>query len=392
LFFVSLVLVTVLVSSCFVSVFANVSPFALGTPDKIVSDEVELQSAINNAEKPIVIALVSDIILTDSLIIPYNKDVTLASDNKNGFYKLIGANEKSAIVIDKGGVLRLESIIVTHMKGDYGNGVFVNFGGILYMYGGVISNNDAVLDVSKGSDAGVGGGVFNCGSFSMYGGEISGNTARAGGGVFNTGYEFSIYGGKISNNTAFFSGGGVDNYQGKVSLYDGIISGNKASQGGGVFNVWNSFDMSGGMISDNVADDKGGGVYNYYAFSNVNLSGGIISNNTAPIGGGVCTDGKFNMSGGEISGNAAKYEGGGVYVGNGFFNNTGGVIFGNTALSGSDVHTANDTADSESGSNVETSDGYSLVDVVAIVIVVVGVVAGSLVFYFKKKISQMKQN
>jgi hypothetical protein len=379
LFFVSLTLMIVLVFSCFVSVFTNVSPFALGTPDKIVSDKTELQNAIRGATKPTVIALDRDIMLTESLVIPYNKDITLTSDNKNGFYKLIGANEKSTIVIEKDGVLRLDGVIVTHMSGDYGNGVFVNFGGTLYLTGGAVSNNAAVLDISKGSDTGVGGGVFNCGSFTMSGGEISGNSARAGGGVFNTGYEFCMYGGKIFNNTAYFSGGGVDNYNGIVRLYDGVISGNNAVWGGGIFNVWNSFVMSGGVISDNVASDKGGGVYSYYAFSNFNLSGGVVSNNTAPIGGGVCTDGDFTISGGVISGNVAKYDGGGVYVGNGVFNNTGGVISNNAAPRGNDVYT------------VKSSDsGYSLLVVVVVVVVVVGVVAGVLVFYFKKKIKQIE--
>ncbi|MCL1970652.1 MAG: hypothetical protein FWF66_04255 [Candidatus Bathyarchaeota archaeon] len=383
LVFVSLLFMISLASFSFVTVFIDVAPFALGTSDKIVSDENELQNAINNAQKPLVIAFDCDIKLTDSLIIPYNKDITLTS-NRDDFYKLIGADEASTITIDKGGVLRLEGIIVTHMSEDHGNGVFVNFGGVLYLSGGAVSNNRAVLDMAKGSDTGVGGGVFNCGSFSMSGGEIFNNTARAGGGVFNTGYVFSMSGGKIFNNTAYFSGGGVDNYNGIVKLYDGVISGNRAMQGGGVFNVWNSFDMSGGVISDNVADDKGGGVYSYYAFSNFNLSGGMVSNNTAPIGGGVCTDGDFNMGGGVISGNIATKDGGGVYVGNGVFNNIDGIVSGNTATNGNDVYHSNDI---DGKSSV---GGYSLRDVLIVVVISVVVVASVLFVYFERKIAQVE--
>ena len=107
LFFVSSMLMVVLVSSCVVSAFTNVSLFVLGASDKIVSSEMDLQDVINNSAKSIVIALDSDIALTESLIIPYGKDITLTSDSANGFYKLIGANDKSTIVIDKGGVLRI---------------------------------------------------------------------------------------------------------------------------------------------------------------------------------------------------------------------------------------------------------------------------------------------
>jgi hypothetical protein len=49
-FFVSLLFVVVLVSSCFISMFnGDVSPYVLGTSDRIVSNERELRNAINSA-------------------------------------------------------------------------------------------------------------------------------------------------------------------------------------------------------------------------------------------------------------------------------------------------------------------------------------------------------
>jgi len=345
---VSLLFIIVLVFSCLFFVFNNV------TPDYVVSNKTELENAVNNAVGHVIIALDRDIQLTESLTIPANKNITLTSSNsRNGFYRLIGANGVSALVVENGGVLRIEGIIVTHETGVYGNGIFVNSSGTLILYSGVICNNIVPDDyynlesvgggvrnwgsfsMSGGkivnNTAGGGGGVLNWGSFSMSGGEIYGNTALGGGGVNTHGKDFCMSGGKIYGNTAYDTGGGVNLSNGKFSLSgNGVICDNTADVGGGVYNRWGTFVMSGGVISGNAAWDKGGGVYNYYMWSSFSLSGGVISNNTANLGGGVCSDDEFNMSGGEISNNTAN-TGGGVYVGNGSFNQFGGKIYGNIA-------------------------------------------------------------
>jgi hypothetical protein len=308
------------------------------TPDKMVSNEMELREAVNNAAVSTVIGLDSDIQLTESFVIPANKDITLLSVNKKSFCKLIGANGESTIVVEKNSVLRLESIIVTHMNGATGWGVYVNVGGTLYMSGGEISNNAAILDMSiniRGTgisiDIGSGGGVFNRGSFCMSGGEISNNLAGSGGGVLNIRSDFSMSGGKISGNKASYDGGGVFNYNGTISLSGGSIFDNSAKiAGGGIYNYGSLF-MSGGTIFNNNADDKGGGVYNYFTSSSFDLSKGEISKNTASLGGGVCSDNAFIMSGATISGNIAIADGGGVYAGNGEFTMSGGKISGNKA-------------------------------------------------------------
>jgi predicted outer membrane repeat protein len=256
LFFVSLFFMATLVSSCIASVFSGVSPFVSGVPDELVTTEVELQNVISNSVKPIVIALANDITLTDSLVIPYSKDITLTSNNsENTFHKLIGADGESTIVVETRGVLKLDGIIVTHMNGAHGNGIFVNFGGILYLYAGAISNN------------------------------------------------------------------------------------------------------------------------------------------TAPIGGGVCTDGDFTVSGGVISGNTAKYNGGGVYVGNGVLSNTGGVISDNIAPKGNNVYTSDDDVSGpEDNSGTSNGNDYSLMAVIVICVCIVGlttgVVAVGLFFYFRKRMKK----
>lgn len=105
----------------------------------------------------------------------------------------------------------------------------------------------------------VGRGIYVTSSFTMYGGEISGNTIDAvyGGGVYVDYGPFTMHGGSITNN--------------KISETMG--------NGGGVFvSDHGSFTMDGGSITDNRAPDSGGGVYSMVDFI---VSGkAIITNNT----------------------------------------------------------------------------------------------------------------
>ena len=140
-------------------------------------------------------------------------------------------------------------------------------------------------------------------------GAISGfQTASNGAGVYNSG-TFTMYGGTISNNE--LTGG----------------------SGAGIYNN-GTFTMYGGAISNNKSARYAGGVHNYGTF---NMFGGSITGNTATwSGGGVETNGTFNMSGGSITGNTAGYGGGGIHIppesgGDGVFNVSGNVqISGNT--------------------------------------------------------------
>jgi hypothetical protein len=131
-----------------------------------VKTERELVNAVDNAAGPIVIALDSDVTLKDSFIIPAHKDITLTSNNKTNFFKLIGAPGKSTVTVENAGLLKLAGVIVTHTPDAMGSGVSVNAGGTLVMVGGVIFGNKAYSN---------GGGVYNRGSFSMSGGKISDN-------------------------------------------------------------------------------------------------------------------------------------------------------------------------------------------------------------------------
>jgi hypothetical protein len=170
-------------------------------------------------------------------------------------------------------------------------------------------------------------------------------TSAKGGGVYvNTDGTFTMSGGEISGNNADFGGGVYVNTGGMFTMTSGTISGNTASWGGGVY-TGGTFTMSGGNISRNTGYYEGGGVY-VKTGGTFTMTNGTISGNTADSyyrgGGGVYvnTDGTFTMKGGEISGNIAHTYGGGVYVYIlGKFTKTGGGY-----IYGSDVSTLKNTA------------------------------------------------
>lgn len=403
-FFVSLLFVAVLISSCFSPIFdSGVSPFASGASDKVVSTETELRNAINNSAGSTIIILNKDITLTETtLTIPAGKDITLTSNKASGYYKLIGVVNRHTITVDSGGALTLDGIMVTHKTGEIGGGVTTSKGSTLIMLNGEITGN-------------MGGYYYNPDDHAHM------NEIIADGcGVANSG-TFKMLGGRISNNIRFLhgDGGGVVNF-GTVILSGGEITGNTASWGGGVANSWPSvFEMTGGKISNNkatasVASGGGGGVSiggSYTEKCVFVMSGGEITGNTAPDGkgGGVHNHGgKFTMTGGKISGNTA-YTGGGVYGYAHIFEWIGGEISGNTFTglygegdnvypenstgpSGGDSESSNGSNGSSDGNNSgsgSTGGGFSLREVLIICIGVVGVtlavVMAILLFIFKAR-------
>ena len=175
------------------------------------------------------------------------------------------------------------------------------------------------------------------GTFNMYGGNITGNTAGTGAGVVAAG-TFNMYGGSITNNMARHdvndtdsgacNGGGVRVGGGTFNMFAGEITGNKGENGAGVSISRGTFNMEGGIISGNTAASNSA----------------TTENTTEFYGGGVyITGGTFNMTGGEITGNTAR-SGSGVYVAkDGCF-----TVSGSAKISGNN------------GSNVYLPDGATI--------------------------------
>ena len=274
--------------------------------DVKVSNFDSLLSAISTYSSPVRIILGNNITLgSDSLAIPSGKIVKLTSIASE--FALIGADDKSVIVVEAGGELWLDGIIVTHKNGDFGRGV--ENSGSLYLVNGVIFGNTIIDN---------GGGVYNYegGQFTMMGGAIANNTATNGGGIYNAVNDgtgdviFKLTGGIIANNTAT-NGGGIYNYDFSVFylMGTGTIANNTAVYGGGVYNEYD-FHLETGSITGNTAE-YGGGVYNTAIFNLCNY--GVVANNTATNGGGIYSEYTILMSDGVIANNTAT-NGGGIYI------------------------------------------------------------------------------
>jgi len=229
--------------------------------------------------------------------------VRLVLDN-NITLKGISNNNASLVNVNSGGVLEMKAgAKITgnsrNGKDSHGGGVSVFNGGTFTMSGGEISGNSA-------SSNGGGVNVWQNGAFAMNGGKISGNTSSHGAVSVFGGGTFTMSGGEISGNTASNAGGGVTvSEDGIFNMDGGKISGNTSGGGGGV-QVWKgTFTMNGGEISGNTVSEHGGGVI-------VTSEGGI-----------------FIMNGGVISGNTAGDEGGGVRIEwGGEFRIVNGTIYG----------------------------------------------------------------
>ncbi|MDR2964740.1 MAG: InlB B-repeat-containing protein [Treponema sp.] len=136
-----------------------------------------------------------------------------------------------------------------------------------------------------------------------------------------TGGTFTMNGGEISGNINFEHGGGVYIDAGTFRMNgSAVITGNEAEYGGGVYIEAGTFGMDSGTISSNTAYSSGGGVY--------------------------LENGNFTMSGSTISGNTTYGDGGGVVVQAGTFT-VGGTakVLGNTSATtppvNSNVHLMN---------------------------------------------------
>ncbi len=166
-----------------------------------------------------------------------------------------------------------------------------------------------------------GGGDEGCGvyigagcTFTMNGGEISGNSAKNGGGVCLDGGTFTMENGTVTGNRAE-NGGGVYVSSGEFTFRNGEISSNNASQdGGGIFSEC-GFTLGVGAVSRNTAVGAGGGIFLSEGTLNVTGRASIVGNE-AQTGAGISLSGAgiLSMSGGEITGNSAQESGGGVYV------------------------------------------------------------------------------
>ena len=313
-------------------------------------------SSLDEIKKAGYYYLKNNIVLTDTWEMNVADGVFLCL---NG-YTITGANEKTVITNNKELTITdchsgRETGKITHNTGETGRGIKNN--GTFVLYNGCITGNTA-----SGEN---GGGVWNYyATFSMLGGSITNNEATkkndytgCGGGVYNdTRSTFKMAGSAlISNNTAAEDGGGVFNYY-HVDMYGhSAIKDNTAVTGGGVWNggssttdVYMMHDDS--SITGNTATTHyGGGVYTCDGYFGME-GNALISGNQAPqgSGGGVYHSGThFEMKGGSITGNTA-----GVYFGGGISVNSANPV----KLEGKVTITGNTAQDGRTSNYYQSSD------------------------------------
>ena len=308
--------------------------------------------------------------LTLSNIVIDGAECTVDATHAAETDSIIKAANGGTIVLNSGAILQNNKAM------QFGSGILANNRVNITMEDGAIIRNNTNRNYELGGGILIGNGS----TFTMNGGEISGNTANGGGGVAiigstmvmnngtisnNSTYQtsgqgsygagvyvadyanssggdtlftatpasFEMNGGKITGNKALDYGGGVvtfPQYSKKITINinNGEISGNKVTGGSGgavaAFFGVTELNIKGGTLTENSARNYGGGVFLYQA-TNVTISSGTISENKASAGGGVCllADSAVTQIGGSIENNVANVGGG---VCGGTYTMTGGAI------------------------------------------------------------------
>ena len=234
----------------------------------------------------------------------YTVDATHAAETDS----IIKAADGGTIVLNSGAILQ------NNKAAQFGSGILANNRVNITMEDGAIIRNNT------NSNYELGGGILigNGSTFTMNGGEISGNTANGGGGVAIIGSTMVMNDGTISNNSTYRTSG-----QGSYGA--GVYVADYANSSGGdtLFSATPaSFEMNGGKITGNKALDYGGGVLTFPQQGKkitINVNNGEISGNQVTGGSGGAVAAFFgatelNIKGGTLTGNSAQNYGGGVFL------------------------------------------------------------------------------
>lgn len=323
-------------------------------------EESTLQQAVDvAAEGNTTITANKSFIVDGTVTIPSGKTITLTDEGKglsivfkNGFTgPAFRVEPDAALILD--GSFNFSCFRIA-------NGSFAEVNGAMTLNGGTITRMSL-------SGSNMGAITVDGGSFTMGNGELSSisasSSANCGAVYVKNGGKFAMNGGKITG--CMFKNqysGAVALANGTMTMTDGTISGNTASEynaaGGVLVNGTSSLAMSGGTIADNTAK-RGGGVC-VRENGTFTMSGGTISGNSTAVdsdtiqlpnagGGGVFVEdnASFEMTNGTITGNKTNGMGGAVAtavlsendtVGGGRFHMTGGTISDNTASCGGGVY------------------------------------------------------
>ncbi len=188
---------------------------------------------------------------------------------------------------------------------------------------GAITINGAGADSTIINAAGLGDRVFHVNStitiITLNNLKITGGQASSdyGGGIYNQNSStLTLFGVNISGNSAQFGGGIVTTSNHDMTISDSTISSNQAALSAGGIHLQGPTLISNSTISLNIAGESAGGIFNYGNASSLTLSNSTISGNSASstsIGGGLVSaysTGSLFINNSTISGNSAGQYGG----------------------------------------------------------------------------------
>jgi hypothetical protein len=175
----------------------------------------------------------------------------------------------------------IDGFTITNGKAEYGGGIFVNGGFMVFIANCAFESNSATSN---------GGGIFNAANanVTMTNSHFVKNTAGgSGGGIYNSANaSVTIEDGSFLQNTAGDYGGGIYNYENAyMTIKDGSFLQNTASVGGGIFNNDNRYVVVTNTRFANNTATKGGGIYNYSTPMTVTNS--LFYDNKTVGGGGI---------------------------------------------------------------------------------------------------------
>ena len=257
--------------------------------------------------------LINDITLKERWNVTANKDVHLCLNGKtvtapeNGRHIQVQATAKLSISDCVG------TGTLTGGNSTYGGSVSVTRRAEFTLYGGNITGNTAPTSTGEGLGGAIyvqaGKGSENGGIVNMYGGRLSDNTAYNGAAIMLAiGEDASaapatanIYGGEITNNysaglekvdangnTSRVGGCGAAVYAGKYSALNmegGLIAGNRGENYGSVLYFNGSQGkFSGGTITENISRRNGGAIY-ATSGSVVEITGTVVISKNQVISG-----------------------------------------------------------------------------------------------------------
>ena len=262
------------------------------------------------------------------------KNNTATTKDGGGVYCQIGpiSGESPSASLDVSKCqIKLNGGTISNNKAPAGNG-----GGVAVKNLPIYCDDDAAgIKVCSNNALNYGAGIYvDNASFSMNSGSVYGNVCTSdtgeGGGIYAmNSSRMTITGGVIGGDddtyaNKAYNGAGITIADSNLSITNGVIASNIASNYGGGIHLKNTeFEMTNGRIyrnSSSAATGEGGGIYAMNS-SRMTITGGVIGGdddtyaNKAFNGAGVFVENStFTMKDGRVSHNLSQQNGGGIYV------------------------------------------------------------------------------